>query len=214
MTVVRLITKIREEDVPRARCFYLTENCELHVMAKMRQRAKEPEKQETEVKEDQNQENEGKAAPQTLKLLKLIDSEQEQGNMGILNLFNDSQIDDIDTSDTPMSDGSLVKLRFWPKPRLSDYDFKEYLSLKQNKVGIKLGSDHGYEAFFRVRRTTKPATFAQGSFAYNSLLPVTTSSDYFHSTETVSISYVDSIHEMDSKTNVYASFKCTNNLIR
>ena len=147
-------------------------------------------------------------------MIKLVDCKTSQGNLGVLNLFKNDQIDDIDGEDPIISEGSLVKIRFWPKPRLSDYDFKEYLALKQNKVGIKLGIDQGFESFFRIHRILCPATAANGSFDYGSILPVTMSGSYFHKTETGSLTLVESIPVMTTKTNVYASFKTNNNLLR
>jgi len=63
---------------------------------------------------------------------------------------------------------------------LADYDFKEYYTLKQTKLDIKLGSDKGFDAYFRLHKVPRPeGTTTHGSFDFSSINPTINKASFF-----------------------------------
>jgi hypothetical protein len=124
-----------------------------------------------------------------------------------LNIYDDEGVDEIEESVSPLREGKFVKVRFWPKPRVADYDFKEYFSLKTAKMEIKLGSDHGFDTYFRIHKQPRPEGCSlHGSFDFASINPTMNKQDFFEPIETGAITPISSIPEYTKATNAYASF--------
>ena len=114
-----------------------------------------------------------------------------------------------------MREGKLVRVRFWSKPRIADYDFKEYFTMKTAKMEIKLGTDNGFDCYFRIHKVPKPIdSLKQASFDFNSINPTMNKTNFFEKVETGSITLIQSIPDYTKKTNAYVSFSTSLPLLR
>jgi len=163
---VRLKAKIDAANT--SSCFYLTEACELHIIAKVRPRAKLaqppfPERlSETETKTEETAEP---ALCQTLVV------ENTRGGTG----FSDRlTVYDPDSYLGRLAHGGdcLVKVKLRARPSIADYSFKDFKTSKLAKQKLKLG-DEGRLVYLRLE-TVMPTTSllgdaVQASFCHGSI---------------------------------------------
>jgi len=92
-------------------------------------------------------------------------------------------------------------VNFFPKPRIADFDFKEFQAIKSAKLDLKLENQPGIESYFRVKHGV-----GHPAFAHYMLNPCMNKADFFGDVEPAHIAKVASLPPFTKTTNAYASF--------